>query len=118
MTHRTTSVQCLLSGSVKPMLNRGRVELEGKIRPLKSLQKHQKFCVPNLLKEVPFQLFKNLTAACFYSPADGGVVLIIVVLGKVSVWLIKVNILISYIICDCVSFLKNILLIMIAINNT
>lgn len=38
-----------------------------------------------------------------------------------SVWLIKVNILylISYIICDCVFlFLKNILLIMIAVNNT
>ena len=42
------------------MPSRGEAELGGEVMLLKPLQKHQKFCVPNLFKEVPFHLFKNL----------------------------------------------------------
>ena len=65
MTHRTTSVQCLPSGLVKLMLNKGKVELEGKVGPLCEALKAKKFCVAKCVGGILKYLFRTVTFHIF-----------------------------------------------------
>lgn len=60
LTHRTTSVPCLLSGSVKLMPNRGKEEQEGKMEIVHGLENMEKIlsklycCDIEILGELPY----------------------------------------------------------------